>query len=115
MGYLFSSVNPIGSSPEMARFTIHVPERDSQGRPIPEIVEYVQRILGSSGFSGSTHIRHANGYHSQGSAEIALVIVDAPDTPDTFHTMRAVAQGIKQAARQDAVYINAVPLSAHLI
>jgi len=119
MGHLFNVVNPGSGSPEMARFTIHIPERDNNGVPIPHLLEYTRQLLSRAGFHGRTVSRgHTGDWMGEGgsnyeSEEMALISIDAPDDADTVHSLQAITKGVEHASGQvGGIYVSAQPITA---
>lgn len=105
---------------QLARYTIYVPVLDNNRREIPHVLNHVRQALTNAGFSGRTVIRKAQGdwqgdEQSYETEEMDLVMVDALDDPQTLEAMKTVAQGIKDLAGQEAVYITVQPLRTYLV
>ena len=110
--------NPGGN---IARFTIHVPDKNMKGEDIPHVLAFVRQLLSSSGLHGRTVIKSEGdwqggktpvGYDTQ---RTSLVIIDAPDTPETFNIIQNAAHGIKELADYENIYITKHPLETYLV
>lgn len=103
-----------------AQYTIYVPSKDNQGNDLPYLLDHVRLSLGRAGFQGRTVIRDAEG-DWQGSNDyydtepMHLVLVAAPDSPQTDESIRVIAQGVKELARQEAVFVTKSPLTTFLV
>jgi hypothetical protein len=105
---------------DLAQYTIFVPVRNNEGKEIPHLLDHVRQTLTQAGFQGRTVIRKAQGdwsgdNHSYDTEEMDLVMVDAGDDPDTLQAIKTVAEGIKQIAGQEAVYITKRPIKTYLV
>ena len=101
---------------DLARYTIHIPVRDNSGKEIPHVLAKVRETLTASGFPGRTVVRRAQGdWQDFDTEEMDLVMIDAPDDPSTLNTLKTIAQGVKQLAGQEAVYLTVQPLRSYLI
>ncbi len=110
----------MGVAPAMARFTIFVPEYDNEGNEIPHVLDACRRQLGLQGFPGRMVIRRAQGDwqgadSSYDTEDLAMVMVDAEDSPETTEKIRRIAEGVKALAGQEAVYVTIQPIQTLLI
>jgi hypothetical protein len=104
----------------LARYTIYVPVRDNNQREVPHVLDNLRQTLTNAGFPGRTVIRRAQGdwqgdETSYDTEEMDLVMIDAADDPQTLSAIRAAAQGVKDLAGQEAVYMTVHPLRTYLI
>lgn len=105
---------------ELARYTIHVPVRDNNKNEIPQVLAAVRKALSDSGFPGRTVLRKAEGdwtgaESAYDTEEMDLVMVDAPDNDENLQAILTAAQGVKDAAGQEAVYVTVTPLRTYLV
>lgn len=105
---------------ELARYIIHCPLKDSQGREIPHVLGMLRQALTNSGFHGRTVLPLAQGdwagqSDSYDTSDIALVMVDADTSPETLEAIKQAAKGVKDAAQQETVYLTVQPLKSYLI
>lgn len=104
----------------MARYIIQVPLKDNNGRDIPHVLSMLRQALTNSGFHGRTVLPLAQGDwsgtpDSYETEEVALVMIDASDDPDTLNAIKEAARGVKEAAQHEAVYLTVQPLRSYLI
>lgn len=104
----------------MVRYTIHIPVYDNNGREIPHVLDKARRALGDEGFSGRTVIRKAQGDWQGDSqnydvADMDLVMVDAPDTPEVQSSVMKVARMVKTAVEHDHIYVTKTPITTFLV
>lgn len=104
----------------MARWTIHVPVRDNNQQEIPHVLDQARRALGDAGFKGRTVLRHAQGdwqgdEQNYDTEDMDLIMVDAPDSPESEEAIIGVAQLVKAMADQEAVYVTKQAITTYLI
>lgn len=105
---------------QMARWTIHVPVHNNEQREIPHVLDAARRALGDAGFQGRTVIRRAQGdwqgdEYNYDVEEMDLIMVDAPDAPESEEAILGVAQLVKVMADQEAVYVTKQNITTYLV
>jgi hypothetical protein len=100
----------------MARYTIHVPLYDNDKKEIPYVLGAARKAMTQAGFDGRIVMSPVQGdWKDYDTDEMALVMTDAPDTPQIVQTLMTIAQGIKALTAQAAVYITKQPIETYLI
>lgn len=105
---------------DLARYTIHVPVYDNNKSEIPHVLAALRAALTQQGFPGRTVIRKAQGdwdgdETSYDTEEMDLVMIDAPDDPETLNGIIIAAQGVKELAQQENVYVTVQKLTTYLV
>lgn len=105
---------------DLARYIIHCPLKDNQGREIPHVLGMLRQALTNAGYHGRTVLPLAQGdwagqSDSYDTSDMALVMVDADTSPETLQAIKEAARGVKQAAQMDTVYLTVQPLKSYLI
>ena len=104
------------AQPAMARFTLHIPLFDSDKRQIPHVLGAARKAMTMAGFDGRIVVSPTQGdWKDYDTEDIALMMTDAPDTPDTLQSLMTIAQGIKALTNQEAVYLTKQPIETYLI
>src|SRR4051812_43705974 len=93
-------------SQESARYELHVPLKDEQRRDAPHILASLRQALTNAGFPGRTIIPLTQGdwggdATSHDTDEMAIVMIDAPDTPENLEAIKTAADGVKQVSGID--------------
>jgi hypothetical protein len=100
----------------MARYTIHIPRLDNEKEEIPHVLGAARQALQQAGFDGRTVIPNAQGdWQDYDTEEMALVMVDTDDTPENLQAILQVAAGVKELAKQEAVYVTKTPVETYLV
>jgi|SRR5581483_6925078 len=107
-------------SEQLARYSIHVPLKDNNGRDIPHVLGAARQALSAAGLKGRTVFPLVQGDwegddKSYQTEDMAIIVVDAPDNPETLQAIKTTAQGVKEAADQEAVYITKQDISTYLV
>jgi hypothetical protein len=105
---------------DLARFTLSVPLRDLSGREIPHVLAAVRQALSDAGFDGRNVIPLVQGDWKSGTQgyeteDVSMVMIDAENTPENLKAIKMAAQGIKETAGADKVYLTVQPLRTYLI
>lgn len=105
---------------QMARWIIHIPSRDNDQKEIPHVLDAARRALGDAGFQGRSVIRGVQGdwqgdEQNYDVEEMNLVMVDAPDDPNTETAILGVAQLVKAMTDQEAVYVTKQAITTYLV
>lgn len=110
----------VSQGEQMARWVIHVPSRDNGQNEIPHVLDAARRALGDVGFQGRTVLRGAQGdwqgdEQNYDVEEMSLIMVDAPDAPESETAILGVAQLIKAMTDQEAVYVTKQAITTYLV
>jgi hypothetical protein len=100
---------------QTARYTLHVPMKDNDGRNIPHVLGAVRQTLTYVGLHGRTVLKGEGDWMDFESEDMALVMVDAPNNEHTDYLIKTIAEGIKALSGQEAVYVSKAPLETWLI
>ena len=102
------------SVPE-AEYTIWVPNRDGEGNELPWLLNWVRGLMNQSGLSGRTVIKDAASDWGKTTEDRHLIVTIAPDTPKVHSTVRAIALGIKEVAKQEGVFYTKRPIESYIV
>ena len=110
---------PSSSDPnatQLARYTIHVPVRGTDGQEIPHVLAAVRQAMTDTGFPGRLVLRKTQAdWREFETEEMDLVMADAPDTPENRQAILQIADQVKELAEQDAIYVTVQQLDTYLV
>lgn len=96
----------------LMRYTLHIPVHDKDLNEIPHVLGAVRTAMTQAGLTGRIVVRRAQGDFADGDTrELDLVMVDAPNDPQTQQTILTIAQGASQLTHQSHINVTAQPIS----
>jgi hypothetical protein len=100
----------------MARYAIHIPLLDAERNEIPHVLGAARQAMTEAGLEGRIVLPSVQGdWADYQTDEIAVVMTDAPDDPGVLATIRTIAEGVKQLAMVDHVYVTVQPIQTFIV
>ncbi len=102
----------------MLRYTLALPKQDNSGRELTaEHRRAAEQLLHHFGaFTAHEAVGAWRGtIGTYGAERVTVYTVDAPDTSESYAKLHALAQTLKVACEQDAIYLTRQPVETWLV
>lgn len=93
-----------------ARFTIHIPAHDKDGKMLHHILPAVRKMLNQNKLHGRMVMRDVESDYKDDTHQTHLLVIDAINSGEVISQIKDIARAIKEMGELEGVYCTVQPL-----